>query len=133
MKPKIRPKVKFKFKGKKVKFSFRKKPKYEIGWHYAWYNRRGDKLIGLFGKKSTITRTGVTLYVLDRDKQEFVPHTVQHQKIDTDPWSTVGCVPREAPPKCVLYVPQSRCERKYGRGGGQAKIKGMRIVKRSVM
>lgn len=113
---------------KRIRFKFTKQPRYEVSWQYA-YRVKGRKKIGIFTRSSQVTKQEVTLYVQDLRSGQYRPVTVPHSVIVRDPWATVGTIPREDPPRCVLPDKQSVSQRRYTKMGGQRPFRFGRYVK----
>jgi hypothetical protein len=110
---------------RKIKLKFRKP--YEIGNHYA-FMRKGRKVVGLYWKSSRVTKQAVTLYVQNKNG-EWQPQEVKHALVIQDPWAAISPVPREEPPKCIIYKPVTDTDERYRNGGAQRPAKGKRLYK----
>ena len=95
------------------------------GHSYAFYLDSGEKLIGFFFKKRELFKDTVHLWVKNPQTGELTKYIVPRSRVNFDPWASVPDVPREAPPKDVLYRPEPL--ERYRRQG-QSKAKGLIIT-----
>jgi hypothetical protein len=113
----------------KVKFRFNAN-RFDVGSHYAARIGR-KKVVGIFGRRSTFNSKSVILYVPVEEGTRMKPVRVPRASIIPDAWAAVHNLQREAPPRCVVFKPQSVCDRRYVKLGGQSKIKGRRVLPKS--
>ncbi len=106
-----------------VRFVFRKN-KFEVGTHYAAIIK-GEKVVGVFGRRSKVKTNTVTLFVPTQYGKAMKQIHVPKAAIIQDPWAAVQNIPREEPPKAVLFKKPTMCARRYGGEGAQHKVKGI--------
>jgi hypothetical protein len=113
----------------KVRFNFKKVMRFDIGTAYAAIVG-GAKLIGYFGRRSKVKTNTVTLFVPTEYGKAMKQVHVPKAAIIQDPWAAVQNIPRQEPPKCVIFKKPSMCARRYGGQGAQHKASGIKVKPR---
>ncbi len=128
--PPKRPLLNLDRRGKMV-FKFPKR-ELRIRTAYAFYIGK-QKYIGRILARDDIGVKFVKMCVwkdIGKPKLQKKIFKIHRQQISMNPWDAVGQVPRENPPKDVLYAP-NRMER-YKKSGGQKLLKGLRITPQNI-